>query len=83
MERVKVGVLGATGMVGQRFIQLLEGHPCFEVTEVAASERSAGRPYAEVMQGRWKVEGDIPPRVAQLTVKKLSLIHISEPTRPY
>jgi aspartate-semialdehyde dehydrogenase len=70
MARIKVGVLGATGMVGQRFIQLLEGHPWFEVTEVAASERSAGRPYAEVMEGRWKIEGAIPPRVARLTVKE-------------
>jgi aspartate-semialdehyde dehydrogenase len=70
MARIKVGVLGATGMVGQRFIQLLEGHPWFEVVEVAASERSAGRTYAEVMQGRWKVEGAIPSRVAQLTVKE-------------
>ena len=70
MKRIKVGILGATGMVGQRFIQLLEGHPWFEVTEVAASERSAGRTYAEVMPGRWKVEGAIPPRVAQLTVKE-------------
>lgn len=70
MGRIKVGVLGATGMVGQRFIQLLEGHPWFEVTEVAASERSANRTYAEVMQGRWKVEGDIPTRSAKLQVKK-------------
>jgi aspartate-semialdehyde dehydrogenase len=70
MARIKVGVLGATGMVGQRFIQLLEGHPWFEVAEVAASERSANRPYAEVMQGRWKVQGDIPPRVTQFIVKE-------------
>jgi aspartate-semialdehyde dehydrogenase len=70
MKKIKVGVLGATGMVGQRFIQLLEGHPWFEVVEVAASERSANRTYAEVMQGRWKVEGDIPPRVARFTVKE-------------
>jgi aspartate-semialdehyde dehydrogenase len=70
MKKIKVGVLGATGMVGQRFIQLLDGHPWFEVTEVAASERSANRPYGEVMQGRWKVEGDIPRRVAELTVKE-------------
>lgn len=70
MEKVKVGILGATGMVGQRFIQLLDGHPWFEVTEVAASERSANRTYAEVMQGKWKVEGDIPPRVADLVVKE-------------
>jgi aspartate-semialdehyde dehydrogenase len=53
MKKIKVGVLGATGMVGQRFIQLLEGHPWFEVTEIAASERSANRPYGEVMQGSW------------------------------
>jgi aspartate-semialdehyde dehydrogenase len=70
MKKIKVGVLGATGMVGQRFIQLLEGHPWFEVVEVAASERSAKRTYAEVMQGRWKVEGDIPSRVAEFTVKE-------------
>ena len=70
MGKMKVGVLGATGMVGQRFIQLLDGHPLFEVSEVAASERSANHTYAEVMQGRWKVEGDIPSRVAHLTVKE-------------
>ncbi len=70
MERIKVGVLGATGMVGQRFIQLLDGHPWFEVTEVAASERSAGRTYEEVMGGRWKAGGDIPPSVAGLRVKE-------------
>ncbi|MBW2038531.1 MAG: aspartate-semialdehyde dehydrogenase [Deltaproteobacteria bacterium] len=70
MKRIKVGILGGTGMVGQRFIQLLDGHPWFEVTEVAASERSAGRPYGEVMEGRWKLEGDIPPSVAQLLVKE-------------
>jgi aspartate-semialdehyde dehydrogenase len=70
MRKIKVGVLGATGMVGQRFIQLLDGHPLFEVSEVAASERSANRTYAEVMQGRWKIEGDIPSVVAQFTVKE-------------
>jgi aspartate-semialdehyde dehydrogenase len=70
MEKIKVGVLGATGMVGQRFIQLLDEHPLFEVSEVAASERSANNAYAEVMQGRWKIEGDIPSGVARLTVKE-------------
>jgi aspartate-semialdehyde dehydrogenase len=70
MTRIKVAVLGATGMVGQRFIQLLDGHPWFEVAEVAASERSAGRTYAEVMKGRWKVPGEIPTRVGRLTVKE-------------
>lgn len=70
MERIKVGVAGATGMVGQRFIQLLDGHPWFEVAEVAASEHSAGRTYREVMEGRWKLDGDIPPSVASLRVKE-------------
>ena len=70
MEKVKVGVLGATGAVGQRFIQLLDRHPWFEVTEVAASERSARRTYGEGMKGRWKMVGDIPARVAALEVKE-------------
>jgi len=70
VEKMKVGVLGATGMVGQRFVQLLKEHPWFEVTEVAASERSAGRSYGEVMEGRWKVEGDIPSSVAGYQVKE-------------
>jgi aspartate-semialdehyde dehydrogenase len=72
MEKLKVGVLGATGMVGQRFIQLLEGHPWFEVTEVAASQKSAGRSYGEVMEGRWKLLGEIPATVAQREVKECS-----------
>ena len=50
---MKVGVLGATGMVGQRFVTLLEGHPWFEVAAVAASAKSAGRTYAEAVAGRW------------------------------
>jgi len=49
MEKIKVGILGATGMVGQRFIQLLEDHPWFEISELAASERSAGKPYEEAV----------------------------------
>ena len=52
-EKIHVGVLGATGMVGQRYIKLLENHPWFEVTYVAASPRSAGKPYKEAVQNRW------------------------------
>jgi len=70
MSKIKVGILGATGMVGQRFIQLLGNHPWFEVTEVAASERSAGKSYGEVMAGRWKLPTDIPDAVRRLTVKE-------------
>lgn len=70
MGKIQVGILGATGMVGQRFVQLLAGHPWFEVTEVAASERSAGKNYAEAMEGRWKLPTDIPDSIRRLTVKE-------------
>src|SRR5207244_9364986 len=60
------GILGATGIVGQRFIQLLEHHPWFEVSWLAASDRSEGRPYAEA--ARWRLKTAIPDRVAQMTV---------------
>ena len=53
-KKLRVGILGATGMVGQRFITLLENHPWFEVVTVAASPRSAGRTYEEAAKGRWK-----------------------------
>jgi aspartate-semialdehyde dehydrogenase len=65
-ERVPVAILGATGAVGQTFIRLLDGHPLFRIAEVAASERSAGRPYAEAMN--WH-EGRLPDDVAGLTVQ--------------
>lgn len=72
MNRVKVGILGATGMVGQRFVQLLANHPWFQVTEVAASERSAGKTYGEVMEGRWKLTTEIPHEVRSFVVKECS-----------
>lgn len=62
MSRIKVGVLGAGGTVGQRFVQLLEDHPWFEVTALAGSERTQGRAYAEVVQ--WHL-GDDPPEYAR------------------
>jgi aspartate-semialdehyde dehydrogenase len=62
-------VLGATGTVGQRFVQLLEMHPWFEVTELMASDQSAGRPYAEAVGSRWKLSTGIPDRIARLSVK--------------
>lgn len=67
MERVKVGVLGATGAVGQMFVRLLEGHPWFELTEVAASGRSAGQRYADVVS--WKQETPLPAAARDLVVK--------------
>ncbi|HRE47199.1 MAG TPA: aspartate-semialdehyde dehydrogenase [Aggregatilineales bacterium] len=68
-QKLGVAVLGATGTVGQRFIQLLADHPWFTVTEVAASERSAGKPYEEACQ--WKLPGAIPADVARLKVLPL------------
>ncbi|MBM9499808.1 aspartate-semialdehyde dehydrogenase [Leptospira sp. 201903071] len=68
MSRVKVAVLGATGSVGQRFIQLLENHPYFEVTHLCASENSAGKTYGEVMKKRWKISSDIPAYAKNLVI---------------
>jgi aspartate-semialdehyde dehydrogenase len=65
-NKVPVGVLGATGIVGQRFLQMLERHPWFEVTWLAASERSEGRPYAEAV--RWRLKTPIPAAAASLPV---------------
>lgn len=70
MEKIKIGILGATGMVGQRFIQLLEDHPWFEISELAASERSAEKPYEEAVSGRWKLETPIPSKTASMVVKE-------------
>ncbi|MGN0729253.1 aspartate-semialdehyde dehydrogenase [Treponema sp.] len=69
MERIKVGVLGATGMVGQRYIKLLENHPWFEVSYVAASPRSAGKKYKDAVANRWLIGAEIPEGVADLTVQ--------------
>lgn len=69
MSKIPVGVLGATGMVGQRYIKLLENHPWFEVTYVAASPRSAGKLYKDAVSNRWLIGADIPADVAKLTVQ--------------
>lgn len=69
MNRIPVGVLGATGMVGQRYIKLLENHPWFKVTYVAASPRSAGKLYKDAVSSRWLIGADIPSDVADLTVQ--------------
>jgi aspartate-semialdehyde dehydrogenase len=70
-KRWRAGVLGATGVVGQRVVQLLENHPWFELTEVAASERSAGKTYAEAVAGRWKLDTPIPAVARDLPVRGL------------
>ncbi|MGL6198321.1 MAG: aspartate-semialdehyde dehydrogenase [Lachnospiraceae bacterium] len=72
-KKLKVGILGATGMVGQRFITLLENHPWFEVVTLAASERSAGKTYEEVVGSRWKMSVPMPE-----SVKKLVILNVNE-----
>jgi aspartate-semialdehyde dehydrogenase len=73
-ERLKAGIVGATGMVGQRFVSLLADHPWFQVVTVAASARSAGKPYAEAVGARWAMTPPVPPAIAALTVKDASKI---------
>jgi len=73
-DRIKVGILGGTGMVGQRFITLLENHPWFEVTAIGASERSAGLSYEEAVNGRWKLDKPIPESVKNIIVRNVNEI---------
>ena len=68
MEKMKVGVVGATGMVGQRFLMLLENHPYFEVSALAASARSAGKTYAEAVGDRWKMKTPMPEKYKDMMV---------------
>ncbi len=68
MSKMKVGVIGATGMVGQRFLTLLEDHPYFEVTVLAASARSAGKTYAEAVGDRWKMTTPMPAQYKDMVV---------------
>jgi aspartate-semialdehyde dehydrogenase len=67
MERRQIGILGATGMVGQRFIQLLHNHPWFEISWLAASDRSAGKAYGEAC--KWKLDTQLPAKIAAMTVQ--------------
>ncbi len=71
-KKLRVGVLGATGMVGQRFLALLENHPWYDVTLLAASANSAGQRYQDAVQGRWALKTAIPKGAAGLTVRNAS-----------
>ena len=68
MQQYRVGIIGCTGMVGQRFVTLMEGHPWFKLTAVAASARSAGKTYEEAVAGRWAMTSPIPQEAKQLVV---------------
>ncbi len=73
MEKLKVGILGATGMVGQRFVTLLSDHPYFQIVVLAASERSKGKTYEEAVGGRWKMDAAMPE-----LVKNMVLYNVNE-----
>ncbi|MCI6568920.1 MAG: aspartate-semialdehyde dehydrogenase [Dysosmobacter sp.] len=68
MEKFKVGIIGGTGMVGQRFVTLMENHPWFQLTAIAASGRSAGKPYEEALAGRWALDVPMPEEAKKLVV---------------
>ena len=71
MKKYKVGIIGATGMVGQRFALLLENHPWFEVTALAASSRSAGKTYAETVEGRWHMTAALPEKYKDMVMQSI------------
>ena len=83
MEKKKVAIIGVTGSVGQEFVQSLNDHPWFEVTQIAASERSAGKNYLEAIRNEggiimWDVGGEIPEYIKSMVVKKVDdLRHIT------
>lgn len=68
-QKLKVGVIGGTGYVGQRFLTILDQHPWFETVAIAASPRSAGKSFAEAVEGRWKIDRPLPASIAQMNVQ--------------
>ena len=73
-KKLKVGIVGGTGMVGQRFITLLENHPFFELKVIAASARSAGQTYEKAVEGRWKMSTPMPESVKNMMVMDASKV---------
>lgn len=74
MKKIPVGILGATGRVGQQYLQLLSNHPLFEVTFLASSEQSAGKPYAQAVAGRWHSPDAVPDAFKNMTVHNIDQI---------
>ncbi len=72
MKKYRAGIIGATGMVGQRFAVLLDSHPFFEVTAIAASPRSAGKTYTDALDGRWKLDVPMPEYIKDMIVRDAS-----------
>lgn len=73
-QKLKVGIVGGTGLVGQRFISILEDHPWFEVVSIAASESSAGKSYVEAVKNRWKLDTPIPEKIKNIVVKNAACV---------
>ena len=73
-NKIKVGVIGATGMIGQNYLRLLSNHPWFEVTYLAASPNSAGKKYSDAVAGRWHMKTDIPDKYKDIVVEDASLV---------
>jgi aspartate-semialdehyde dehydrogenase len=73
-KKIKVGIIGATGMVGQNYLRLLDNHPWFEVTYLAASPNSAGKKYSEAVAGRWHMRTDIPEKYKNIIVEDAGLV---------
>ena len=70
MKQYKVGIIGGTGMVGQRFITLMENHPWFQLTAIAASARSAGKTYEEAVKGRWALDIPMPEEIGRASCRE-------------
>jgi aspartate-semialdehyde dehydrogenase len=73
-KKLKVGVIGATGMIGQIYLRLLSNHPWFEVTYLAASPNSAGKKYSDAVAGRWHMKSDIPEKFRNIIIEDASLV---------
>ena len=78
MDKLRVGILGATGTVGQSYIQLLENHPWFKVSFLAASERSSGKSYKEAVEGRWHMSSRLSTEIESLQVYSTSEVLIAQ-----
>ena len=75
MQRQKIGILGATGMVGQRFIQLLEHHPWFEIAWLAASDKSSGKSYGDAV--KWKLDTALPAHILSPSVTSRGVVNMA------
>ncbi|MHA2130924.1 MAG: aspartate-semialdehyde dehydrogenase, partial [Promethearchaeota archaeon] len=71
MKSYKVGIVGATGVVGQNFINLLQNHPWFQIVDIAASPRSAGKTYEEAVKAKWQMPNSIPESIKHLIVREV------------